>query len=120
MAALVTIDGQAISPNPSAIERGKFRLTKAERTADGTMVMDLIAVKHRIELRWNRIAEDAYRTILEHLEDGVFHAVAYPDPQATGGRRMITAYVGDITDGVWQRSAGVRWFQDVRVALIER
>jgi len=117
--ALVTINGHGIA-NPSEIERGTFRLTKAERTADGTMVMDLIAIKRRVDLRWDRIAEAEYRQILDLLEADVFHEITYPDPQSPDGRRTITAYVGDITDGVWQRSGGVRWFQEVRIALIER
>ncbi|MDQ7794155.1 MAG: hypothetical protein RDU89_07045 [bacterium] len=117
--APVTINGQPIA-NASEIERGQFRITKAERTADGTMVMDLIAIKHRLDLRWNRIAEASYKEILNLLAGDVFYQVAYPDPQAPDGQRTITAYVGDITDGVWQRVGGVRYFRDVRIGLIER
>lgn len=116
--ALVTVDGHPL-PNPSEIERGSFDIAdNAERTADGTMVMDIVATKRKITLSYNMIADGDYATIRALKRPGrVFYSVTFPGP---GGNETMTAYFGDITDRAWHTIGGVRWWQDVQISLIER
>lgn len=112
------IDGVPIK-TPTELKVGIYRLSKAERTASGKMVMEVIAIKRRLDLTWEIIADDDLSTILDVLESKVFHTVTYPDPQS-GESHTITAYVGDITQEAFQRRAGKRFWRNVSIALIEQ
>lgn len=118
--ALVIINGQTITPNPSDCKLGKFRITKARRAASGRMVMEIIAVKRTATLSWDMIEEGALRALLDNLDSRVFHTVSFPDPQAPDGKGTMTAYVGDVSMERWQRVGGVRYWSNVEIPLIEQ
>ncbi len=117
--ALVTLNGIAIA-DPSKLELGIFRLTKASRSANGTMNMEIIAIKRQVSLQWEKIKASELKTILDLLDAATFHTLVYPDPQGTGGTKTITAYVGDITESAWYMVGAERYWENVRVGLIER
>ncbi|AVX31796.1 hypothetical protein CTH_2253 [Carboxydocella thermautotrophica] len=117
--ALVTINGRAIA-DPSDIEVGQYRISKAERTAAGKMMMEIIAIKRSVTLKYNLISEAALKTILDELESKTFHTLTYPDPQGSGGAKTITVYVGDIKESAWQTVGGVRYWRDVSIGLVEQ
>lgn len=113
----MTINGITIK-TPTDLKVSVFRLTKSERTASGTMMMDIIAVKRRLDLSWAIISDTDLQTILNTLESRVFHTVIYPDPQG-GDSKTITAYVGEINAQAWQK-VGNRYWKDVSIALVEQ
>lgn len=113
----MTINGINIV-TPTDFKVGVFRITKSERTASGKMMMEIIAVKRRLDIRWEIISDTDLQTILNILESKVFHTVVYPDPQK-GENTTITAYVGDINMEAWQK-VGNRYWRDVSIALIEQ
>lgn len=113
------INGVTIK-TPMDLTVGVFRIaSEAERTASGLMVLDVIAIKRRLDLTYTIISDAELKAILDILEGGVFHSVTYPDPQG-GEAKTITAYVGDINQGAFFRRNGVRYWKDVRLALIEQ
>lgn len=114
----VTINSIQIK-TPTELKVGVFRLTKAERLASGKMAMEVIAIKRRLDMRWEIITDTDLQQILDILDSKVFHNVQYPDPQ-NGETATITAYVGDINQAAWQKIAGTRYWQDVSLALIEQ
>jgi len=103
---------------PTELKVGVFRITKSERTASGRMIMEVIAVKRRLDMRWEIITDVELQKIMNTLESRVFHTVTYPDPQK-GENATITAYAGDINYDVWQK-VGNRYWKDVSIALIEQ
>ncbi|QCX32450.1 hypothetical protein FDN13_01350 [Caloramator sp. E03] len=113
----MTINGITIK-TPTDLKVGVFRITKSERTASGKMMMEIIAVKRRLDLRWEIISDIDLQIILNILESKVFHTVVYPDPQ-NGETATITAYVGDINMEAWQK-VGNRYYKNVSLALIEQ
>jgi len=115
---VVLINAQQVA-QPGSLEVGKFRLTKSSRTAAGTMVMDLIAIKRQVQLGWNHISGTDLETVLDILDGGVFHELTFPDPQG-GESTTITVYVGDIAYKAWHFRDGVRYWENVSVTLIER
>lgn len=117
---LLVINGQAVTPNPSNIDLGKFTLSKSGRAASGLMLMDIIAYKDSMTATWDMIPDADLGRILQNLRSKTFHSVEYPDAQAPGGRRTMTAYVGDIEMGLWHRVGGVRYWTNVSIPLIER
>ena len=113
------INGQTIR-TPTELKLGIYRLSKADRTSDGTMVMEIVAIKRRLDLKWTIISESDLRSILDNLESRTFHTVEYPDPQGTGGTATMTAYTGDINQSAWRRVGDTRYWRDVTLALIEQ
>ena len=116
---MITINGQAIAG--STIETGIFRMSTAERTMNGRMVMDIIAIKRQHTLKWEVISAPDLKTILDILESAVFHTLDYPDPQSMTGQRTITVYTGDIKMGnFFTDRAGIRQWTDVTIGLVEQ
>ena len=103
---------------PTKLDIGVHRISRAERTSSGKMVMEIIAIKRAITLEYELIAGPDLEAILNNLESKVFHTLRYPDPQ--GGERTITVYVGDITESAWYIVDGKRYWQGVRIGLIEQ
>jgi hypothetical protein len=112
------IDGQTIA-TPTELKVSIYRLSKADRTASGDMVMEVIALKRRLDLKWAIIPSSNLAQIMGILDSGVFHTVEYVDPR-NGESATITAYVGDINQNAWQQIGGSRYWRDVSLALIQR
>ena len=112
------IDGTTIK-TPTELKVGVFRLSKADRVASGQMVMEAIAIKRRLDLKWAVILDTDLQQIMNILDSGVFHSVEYVDPQ-NGESGNITAYVGDINQVAWQRIGSSRYWKDVSLSLIEQ
>ncbi|MBT9174280.1 MAG: hypothetical protein DDT21_02693 [Syntrophomonadaceae bacterium] len=104
--------------DPSKLDIGIHRISKAQRTSSGRMLMEIVAIKRAITLEYELIAGPALEMILNQLESRVFHTLRYPDPQ--GGERTMTVYTGDITESAWYTVGGVRQWQGVRIGLIEQ
>ena len=114
---MIWLNGVQIA-EPSKLDIGVHRISRAERTSSGKMVMDIIAIKRAITLEYELIAGPAQEAILNNLESKTFHTLRYPDPQ--GGEKTITVYTGDITESAWYTVGGVRYWQGVRIGLIEQ
>lgn len=112
------ISGQTVR-TPTELKVGVFRISKAERLADGSMAIDIIALKRRLDCCWQIISAPDLQHLLNILESKTFHTVEYPDPQ-NGEAATLTAYVGDINQAAWHRRDGVRYWRDVSISLIER
>lgn len=105
---------------PTKLRVGVFRIAgRAERTASGKMVMDIIAIKRKLYLEWEIIEESELKKIMDTLESRTFHTVTYPDPQK-GENHTITAYVGDMDQEAWQKISGTRYWRNVSFSLIEQ
>jgi hypothetical protein len=104
-------------PTPSNYSIGIMDLSKSERNANGTMVIERIATKRKIELNYNFITQTDLATLLQAVAN-TFFTVEYPDSQT--GVRTGTFYVGDRTaDGLDYKSGVMRW-QNAKFNLIER
>lgn len=112
------INGVTIK-TPTELKVGSFLITKSERTADGSMVMDIIAEKRRLDCSWSLITAADFQQILSLLRGQAFHAIIYPDPEL-GEETTITAYRGDTGSEVGQQISGTRYWREVQIALIER
>ena len=101
------------------LEVGSFLLSKSERTADGTMTMDIIAEKRRLDLSWPVIEDTELQLIMSLLKSKTFHTVTYPDPEY-GENHTIIAYRGDVSTEPGHRVEGTRYWRDVSISLIEQ
>lgn len=104
--------------NPAAIRLGVFDLTKADRTADGTMVMDIIATKRRVDVTWKFISDTDLALIVDTITaHKPFFTLRYPE---AGRERTITCYAGDINTSLWHTIGGVRTWEECTIAFIEQ
>ena len=115
--ALISVNGVEL-PTPSDYQVGIMDISKAERNANGTMIIERIATKRKIELAWSFLTKTQLSRIL-NLVDGVFFSVMYIDPQ-TGGEKVGTFYCGDRNCGMFSFRDGVPQYKDVKFNLVER
>lgn len=115
--ALISIGGVDI-PAPSDLQVGIMDLSKADRNANGTMIIERIATKRKLELSWNYLSRTDLALILQTVSAVTF-SVTYPDPQ-TNTNRTATFYCGDRSAGFLDFVNNVPRYRDVKFSLIER
>lgn len=115
--SLITIGGVVI-PTPSDYSVGIQDISKAERNANGTMIIERIATKRKIELSWKLLSKEQLNQIL-NLVSPVFFQVTYVDPQV-GGTKTGTFYAGDRNCGVLDFKNGIPRYRDIKFNLVER
>lgn len=114
--SLITIGGQSV-PTPSSYQVTLNDISKADRNAQGTMVLERIATKRTIVLTWGFLSQTDASTVLNAVSSVSF-SVTYQDPQ-TGGSRTSNFYSGDRSLGMVDFINGVPRYQDVTFTLIE-
>jgi hypothetical protein len=115
--ALIKISGVVI-PTPSDYQPGIMDISKAERNANGTMIIERVATKRKLELSWNYLSQQNLSLVLTAISP-VFFTVEYIDPQL-GGLKTGTFYAGDRNCPTVKYTNGVLEYKDVKFNLIER
>lgn len=115
--SLIIIDGVEI-PAPSEYSVGIQDISKAERNANGTMIIERVATKRKIELSWKYLDKDQLAQVLNAVSP-VFFQVTFIDPQ-DNATRTGTFYCGDRKAGMLDYKNGVPRYKDVQFNLIER
>lgn len=114
---MIKINGVEL-PTPSDYSVGIMDISKAERNARGTMIIERIATKRKIEVSWNFLSQEDLSRVL-NLVSPVFFTVEYIDPQE-GRVKIGTFYVGDrVPKAMDYRNGKIRW-KDIKISLIER
>jgi hypothetical protein len=115
--ALISINGVDL-PAPSVYDPGIQDLSKGERNARGTMIIERIATKRKIELGWPLLSGTEYSQILK-LVSSTFFSVRYFDAQENGFKNG-TFYVGDRPAPMFRFNNGVASYKDIKFNIIER
>ena len=115
--SLIKINGVDI-PTPSSYSIGVQDLSNAERNANGTMIIERIATKIKIELAWSFLTKEQTSLILNTVSD-VFFRVEYIDP-VIGGYKSGTFYCGDRSIGLIDFKNGLPRYKDIKFNLVER
>src|SRR5690606_28841088 len=103
---------------PSELRVARFDLTRSARTASGTMVMDVIATKRRVDVVWKMLPDSELKKIIDVITaNKPFFSLEYPD---AGGTRTITCYAGDIITSLWHTKNGIRYWEEVSIPFIEQ
>lgn len=105
-------------PTPSSFQVGIMDLSKAERNAKGDMLIDRVATKRKIELKWNYVEGGQLSKLLQ-LVNKVYFFVKYPDPM-TGKFETKTFYVGDRNSGMYSYRDGKPVWNDISFNFIEK
>ena len=114
------INGKALLKNPKDIEHGKIKLENTDRAIDGTMVVDIIAVKNKISFSWDYLTQADMRTLSDELSASAFSQVEYIDVNSESITE-ITAYAEDITykPHYDYRTGNILW-KDVKLSFEEK
>lgn len=115
--ALVTINGVAL-PTPSDYQIGVMDITQAERNAMGTMIIERIAQKRKLQLSWKYLNGTLLAQIFTAVNP-VFFDVTYLDP-LTNTYKTGSFYCGDRSTGMIDFLNSVPRYKDVQFNLIER
>jgi hypothetical protein len=114
---MIKVNGVEL-PTPSDYLVSIMDISKAERNAAGTMVIERIATKRKLELAWKYLTKEQLQQVLNAVSS-VFFTVEYPDPK-DNAQRTGTFYCGDRTVGALDyRNGNIRW-KDIKFNLIER
>jgi len=110
--------GGATIKQPTSFTTEKYNITKAARTLDGNMKMDLIAKKLKFLFEYEVLSGTDLEAILAVIDtDEMFFVLTYTENNDT--EKTATVYVGAIhakkfrTDGVW-------YWTNVKFDLIEQ
>jgi hypothetical protein len=114
---MIKINSVAIS-TPSTYQVGIQDLSKAERNANGLMIIERITTKRKIELSWSYLSQSNLAALLTAVSS-VFFTVEYPDPQ-TGALQTGTFYVGDRKAEAIDYQGNIMRWKDVKFSLVER
>jgi hypothetical protein len=113
---MIKINGVKL-PTPTNYSVGIQDLSKAERNVKGTMIIERIATKRKIEIGWNYLNANDLSNILQHVSQ-TFFTVEYIDP--IWGVETKTFYCGDRSAGALDYRNGVVRWKDIKFNLVER
>jgi len=105
-------------PTPSDYKISVMDLSKAERNANGNMIIERVATKRKLELEYKYLSSNDLSVLLQAISD-VFFTVSYPD-FVTGSISSGTFYVGDRTAGAIDYQNDIIRYKDIKFNLIER
>lgn len=115
--AFITVNGVDL-PTPTEFSCSLLDLSKAERNANGLMIIERIATKRKLVLTWAYVTESDAQTILNAVSP-TFYNVTYEDPQSRA-LRTGSFYCGDRSLGMIDYQNGVARYKDLSFDLIER
>lgn len=112
-------------PTPSKMKVGVFQVSSsADRNAAGTVLIDRVAIKRKIECEWARLTPANLSTLLTAAQVGAssttpFFSVTYLDP-VTNASKTMTMYAGDISVGVYKSDGTTPVYVDTKFSFIEQ
>ena len=80
---------------PNEITLSFESLDKYERTMDGTMVVDLIGKKEKVEVRWNYLSDEDMRLLRSETQSGIFVTIDFHSAESAN-IKTITARAIDL------------------------
>ncbi len=126
---ILAADGHSnvVLPTPSDIQFGKERICKEQRAMDGTMIIDMIAVKDSYELIWDIMDSSnlvEIKNLLENkgytfLNDIIAAKGSNISEESNIANMSKTVYLSDFTYAPYFIDGGFVW-KDVHIKLVEK
>lgn len=117
---LFKINSKTLSKNPTSINQSKYKLQNTDRTIDGTLVADIIAIKNKVILTWDYLTSADLKKLIDEINGDSFPIVEYADPE-TNELYQITGHCDDISyTPHYDNSKEVIIWKDVKVSFEER
>jgi hypothetical protein len=104
-------------PTPSVYAVSVMDISRADRNANGEMILEIITTKRKIEMTWLYLSQSDLSALLGKISSGFF-TVEYVDPE--DGVKTGTFYVGDRKAGaIDYQNGAIRW-KDVGFNFIQK
>ena len=94
-----------------------YDITEGERDSTGTMHIDLIATKYKLQLKWGVLTKAEMSSILNLIKPITF-SVTFDDPES-GNEKTVNVYKGDRSIPVLIYKNGEPYYNGFSVNLIE-
>lgn len=121
MAYKLTINGYS----PPPVIRGGYSVTKntiwssnTGRSANGTMLGDIIARKYTVRAQWNKLTQTQLTSLANSIGSSAFFPVTFVDEK--GAQITKTFYSADPTYTTKKYVNGVAIYENVSIELIEQ
>ncbi|MBU3226810.1 DUF6711 family protein [Clostridium algidicarnis] len=114
---MISINGAEL-PAPTDFQVGIMDISKAERNANGEMIIERIATKRKLELTWKNLSKEETSKLLKSVSP-IFFNTTYIDPQ-DNSEKTGTFYCGDRTNGMLGFINGEPYWKSIKFNLIER
>lgn len=114
--ALLTIGGVAM-PTPTEFTVNVMDLSKADRNANGSMVLERIATKQKLQCKWSYITDYDLSKVLTAIKSTSYY-VTYIDP-VTNSWTTRNMYCGDRASGYITYQNNTVAYKDFSVDFIE-
>ena len=115
---MITIDGTTIK-TPSDYSVGIFSLDKAERNTNGEMIIEKIADKRKLTIKWNYLSKAELDTI-QGLVKGTSRFVTVTYIDLDGESASGTFYSGNLVPNAMDYYSGVIRWKDISLDLVEK
>lgn len=112
-----TLSNEIELPTPSEFQVNIMDISKAERNAKGTLSIERVTTKRKLEMSYQYLSAADLKTILDAINSVTF-GVRYPDPKANG-LSIRKFYVGDRRIGMLDYKNSVPRYKDVSFNFIE-
>lgn len=108
-----------LAENGLTVTKEKIWSANTNRTATGHMVGDIIAIKYKLQCKWNHVTMEQVAAIDSAVSGAAFFTVTFTDP-ATNQRKTLHMYAGTPSYPVFQYKDGVPVCASVSVDFIEQ
>lgn len=102
---------------PSGITPSVEIIKNEERSLDGTMNVDVIGRKVRLEVTWDMLDAQTMKQLLDLEQAASVLNIGYYDPK-TMGMKAIKAYVDGLEYSPYFEGENINW-KDISLSLIE-
>ena len=114
------INSKTLTRNPTDISQSKYKIQKTDRTIDGTLVSDIVAVKNKVTFTWDYLPTADLRKLLDEVNGTAYPIVQYTDPQGGAELLSITGTAETVAYVPFYDSRlGVVIWKDVKVSFEE-
>ena len=117
------INSKALTKNPSSISHSLTKIQNQDRTMDGTMVVDIIAVKNVVNVEWKILDKEDMTKLKQEIESGNFVTIDFWDNETSNNETMrnIIATTTSFTFSPYYdyTTDSIRW-KDVKASFTER
>ena len=112
------INSKSLTKNPTAIEHGKQIIQNSDRTIDGTLAVDIIAVKNKITVAWSYMSGADFYKLTAELNQNSLPTIECYD--VNNVLKTFTVSLSDLTYSphYFSPTQGLIW-KDVRATFIE-
>lgn len=113
---MLKING-VVMPTPSEMTPNIYDLTEGERDSTGTMHIDLIATKYKLECKWSVLNQASMTKLLNATKNITFN-ITFIDP-VSGAAKTINVYKGDRSTPILKIVNGENTYKDFKLNFIE-